>query len=212
MLIGNGIFYSPRRGLMPSSGPGGGIPVVIPFHSAVSLRRTYDNNYLSFPPGTFQSAIVLPMKYGGVAMRVTGSSATLASIEGLGRFETTIQGSGTAQTLHVTGLKNSPMAAQGLGTQAASIKGRARPAVTVSIGAQPSAFDIAQAVWGMDNGIETGWTPRQIMRIVAAVLAGRVTGSGSNAPVFQSVTDAKPRVEATTDASGNRISVNLDPS
>lgn len=81
---------------------------------------------------------------------------------------------------------------------------------SISIGAQPSAFDIAQAVWGMDNAIETGWTPRQVMRVLAAAMAGKVSGSGTNAPVFRSITDAKDRITATTDADGNRVSVSLD--
>lgn len=211
MLLGNGVFYSPRCGLILGSGPGGGTLPMRPFHSAVSLRRTYDNNFLSYPPGTFSSAIVLPMKYGGVSMRTSGLGGTAASIEGLGRFQAAVQGVGTTPILHVTGLKNSPMASYGTGAQTASIKGRSRPAMTVSIGAQPSAFDIAQAVWGMDNGIETGWTPRQVMRIVAAVMAGKVSGSGGNAPVFRAITDAKDRVSATTDAAGNRLAVEVDP-
>lgn len=62
----------------------------------------------------------------------------------------------------------------------------------------------------MDNGIETGWTPRQIMRIMAAALAGKVSGSDANAPAFRSVTDSKARITATTDADGNRLSVSLD--
>jgi len=150
---------------------------------------------------------------GAAAVVDLSSGGLTGDVQGWAKAQQVAGGVGTIPAAHVTGLKNSPMTATGLGQIVTAYpRGRARPTLTVSIGARPSAEDIAQAVWGMDNGIETGWTPRQIMRIVAAVLAGKVTGSGSNAPVFQSVTDAKPRVEATTDASGNRISVNLDPS
>lgn len=93
-----------------------------------------------------------------------------------------------------------------------TIRGLTFISCSIKIGFQPSAQDIAYAVWGLDSGIETGWTPREVMRIVAAVLAGKVSGAGANAPVFRDVNDTKARVNATTDSSGNRTAVSLDPS
>lgn len=213
MLIGNGIYYLPRSGILPGgSSAVGSCLAVRPFHSAISSRRTFNTDYLSFPSGTFQSAITLPMKYGGVGMVLTSPGTVTGSMAAGAEVASTILGAGTVPTALLTGLKNRPCTMQGTCTFTGATKARARSTMTVSIGAQPSAFDIAQAVWGMDNGIETGWTPRQIMRVMAAVLAGKVSGAGANAPVFQAITDAKSRVEATTDASGNRINVNLDPS
>jgi hypothetical protein len=210
MLLGNGIYYAPRRGLMPSSGPAGGTPSVIPFHSAVSLRRTFDNDRLSFPPGTFQSAIVFAMKYGGISMTSASVGLAAGDIKGWARANETTGGTGSIPTAELTGLKNSPCTMTCSATFSGAVKARAKTTMTVSIGAQPSAFDVAQAVWGMENGIETGWTPRQILRIVASALAGKVSGSAANTPVFRSVTDAKPRITATTNTQGDRTSVSLD--
>ena len=157
--------------------------------------------------------------YANLAWNGPGSAAVVdvstpvvaADIQGWAKAQETAGGAGSIPAAHVTGLKNRPMTTSGTGTIITAYpRARARPTLTVSIGSRPSADDIAQAVWGMENGIETGWTPRQIMRIVAAVLAGRVSGAGSNAPVFRDVTDTKPRVSATTDASGNRLAVSVD--
>ena len=60
------------------------------------------------------------------------------------------------------------------------------------------------------NAIETGWTLRRVLRIIAAALGGKVSGAAANAPVFRSITDAKDRITATTDADGNRTAVTLD--
>ena len=146
----------------------------------------------------------------GAVVEVSVGSAAL-DIKGFARAQGTAGGVASMPTAHVTGLKNSPMTTSGLGliTQALP-KGKARPILTVSIGSRPSAFDIAQTVWGMDNGIETGWTPRQVLRILAAAMAGKVSGSASNSPTFRSIDDAKARISATTDADGNRLTVSLD--
>lgn len=164
------------------------------------------------------SKVLLPyttLEYYGEAagaMLDTSTGTSAADIQGWGRAQGGASGVATMPTAHVTGLKNRPMTAVGLGQIVTAYpRGKARPILTVSIGARPSAEDVAQAVWGMDNGIETGWTPRQVMRILAAVMAGKVTGADLNAPVFRSITDTEPRVTASTDASGNRSTVTLNP-
>ena len=181
-----------------------------PVWNPVDYRRTFDSDYLSFPKGYYDAAQVFPVKYGGIGMVSVGSASNALDIAAWGTGAATFDGAGAASGA-LTGLKDSPCYIYGTGSLAAGPRGTGTITCTVSIGAQPSAFDIAQAVWGMENGIETGWTPRQIMRIVAAVLAGKVSGAGSNAPVFRDITDTKARVEATTDASGNRTAVTTDP-
>jgi len=209
-LIGNGLYYLPRQSYL------GGASVVAhcitsrPIWKAMQHRQLFDKDYLSFPSGTYQSAICLPMKYGGMGMRLASSGSAQADIQAWASGAATIGGIGEVISAALTGLKNSPCTMTGSGAMTAAVKGTGTISCTVSIGAQPSAFDIAQAVWGMDNGIETGWTPRQIMRIMAAALAGKVSGSDANAPAFRSVTDSKARITATTDADGNRLSVSLD--
>lgn len=214
-LIGNGIYYRPRTGCLTAAGPGGGTPVVRPIHSSVDWRRTWDSDYCSFPSGMYLDALVLPMKVGGIALRVASGSgsASVPVVYGDGQVAASIAGAATANLARLAG--TIWMIWQRGGTGAVSvptIRGTTFVSCDIKIGFQPSATDIAYAVWGLDNGIEAGWTPRQIMRAVSAVLAGKVSGAGANAPVFRDVNDTKARVSATTDADGNRTAVTIDVS
>jgi hypothetical protein len=71
----------------------------------------------------------------------------------------------------------------------------------------PSAESNADALLDQEDGIETDTTLRQAMRIMAAVLAGKVSGAGSGVESFTGLDGATPRVDVTTDAAGNRLNV-----
>jgi len=60
------------------------------------------------------------------------------------------------------------------------------------------------------NGVETGYTLRQALRIMLSALGGKVSGASGTTVTFRNVTDAKARITATVDASGNRTAVTLD--
>jgi hypothetical protein len=77
------------------------------------------------------------------------------------------------------------------------------------VAAVPTANQNADALLDRANGIETGWTPRKMLRIVFAALAGKASGLGT-APVYRDVNDTKARITATTTEAGNRTSVTLD--
>jgi hypothetical protein len=80
-------------------------------------------------------------------------------------------------------------------------------AMTLTSGERDS---IAAALLDLANGVETGVTTRQSLRVMLAALAGKVSGADANAPVFRDVNDTKPRITATTDSSGNRSVVTVD--
>lgn len=61
-----------------------------------------------------------------------------------------------------------------------------------------------------DFVLEGGYTAAQIQRLIAAAMAGTVTGMGSNAPVFRGIGGTRDRIIATVDDAGNRLSVTLD--
>lgn len=86
---------------------------------------------------------------GAAAVLDVSAGALTSDIKGTGRTQSTITAQGIISAAHVTGLKNSPMTASGSGTITTALpKAIARPSMTVSIGSRPSAFDVAQAVWG----------------------------------------------------------------
>jgi hypothetical protein len=69
---------------------------------------------------------------------------------------------------------------------------------------------VAEALLDLTNGIETGYTLRQAMRIATAVLGGRVSG-GPDTPTFRNLGNTADRVLAVADKDGNRTSVTLTP-
>lgn len=55
-----------------------------------------------------------------------------------------------------------------------------------------------------------GLAAEDLMKVFAAVLAGKSSGFGAGAPIFRNLGDSVDRVAATLDADGNRGSVTLD--
>lgn len=69
--------------------------------------------------------------------------------------------------------------------------------------------DAAAATNVWTQVIESGYTAEEILRILAAVAAGKSSGQPT-APVFRDLGDTKDRVTGTVDSSGNRTSVTVD--
>lgn len=73
-------------------------------------------------------------------------------------------------------------------------------------GATPN--DIAMAVWAavVDGSI----TAQESIRLMNAVLGGKVSGAGSGTERFRDLADTKDRVTSTVDSNGNRTNVTTD--
>lgn len=70
---------------------------------------------------------------------------------------------------------------------------------------------IPQDLLDLANGVESGLTLKQALRIITAVLAGKVSGAGTGTEAFRDVNDTKDRVVSTVDSNGNRTNVTTDP-
>lgn len=70
-------------------------------------------------------------------------------------------------------------------------------------------FDIFDIFTKADM-VETGWDLQDTLRVMAAVLCGKVSG-GPGTPEFTNLQQTAPRVSAVADTSGNRTSVTLTP-
>jgi hypothetical protein len=81
-------------------------------------------------------------------------------------------------------------------------------AITVSTagGSGASVTDIWTHV------IETGYTAEQLIKIMASILAGKVSGAGTGIESFRDLADTKDRVAITVDSAGNRTQVTRDAS
>jgi hypothetical protein len=70
--------------------------------------------------------------------------------------------------------------------------------------AGPTVTAQADALLDRLDGIETGLTPRQALRLKAAEAAGDVAISGNTVTIKNAIAKNKTRITATCDASGNR--------
>ena len=84
--------------------------------------------------------------------------------------------------------------------------------MSADIAALPTGNENADALLDRANGIETGLTPRQAQRLIAASTAGKLSGLPAGTPAIfrNAVADAKARITATTDADGNRTAITYD--
>lgn len=62
----------------------------------------------------------------------------------------------------------------------------------------------------LDDPVDGSYTLRQILRLLASALAGKVSGGGTTTVTFRDLGDSKDRIVATVDASGNRTAITLD--
>ena len=71
--------------------------------------------------------------------------------------------------------------------------------------------DVADGILDKADGVETGRTVRQILRLMASVTLGKASG-GPGGSVFRDTNDTKNRVTTTADGSGDRTAVAYDAS
>lgn len=93
-------------------------------------------------------------------------------------------------------------------TEVAAIKAKtdnlpASPAAVTDI---PTAAQNAAGLLDLASAIE-GYTPRQLARLIAAVLLGKSSNGGAT---FRDLADTKARVTAAVDGGGNRTAVTRD--
>lgn len=70
---------------------------------------------------------------------------------------------------------------------------------------------IADALLDLANGVETGETLRQCLRLLRAALVGKSSGFPSGPARFRDRADTRDRIAATVDADGNRTAIAVDP-
>jgi hypothetical protein len=80
-------------------------------------------------------------------------------------------------------------------------------AMTLTSGERNS---VADALLDRSAGIETGYTPRQSLRIMLAALAGKLSGAATTTVTIRNAPDTKARITATVDEDGNRSAITLD--
>lgn len=82
----------------------------------------------------------------------------------------------------------------------------ASSSATIAAGSDPTT--IAAAVWA--QVLDGTLTAEQSMRLMNAILGGKVSGAGTGTEKFRDPADTKDRVVTTVDTSGNRTSIARD--
>lgn len=205
----------PGNGLR-SRGFGGSLVLASPARwndrNAVANRVRWDNEYSSFPVGWRSGALVRPMKDGGIAAGLIGSSDLAAAINGQGEMAASATGAASVSVAAygLTALKQAAAALTGSATVAAGINGRGQMEAEINV-SQLTDSDVNGAV--LDALIEDGMTVKQALRLLLAVAVGKTTitdlGGGSAEVVFRDVNDTKDRVTASMTGS-ERSSVDVD--
>lgn len=123
------------------------------------------------------------------AANVTGTGSVTANLAALGALLSGVTGSGTATGSILTAI----------GELEADL---------VVTGTGLSTANVGQAVW--QYLIEAGFTAEQVLRIIAAVTAGKSSG-GPDTPTFRNLGDSTDIVSGVANSSGDRTSATYTP-
>ena len=138
---------------------------------------------------------------------LTGSGYTTSpSLLALANAASGLTGSGTVLTADLEALGNMILAlvTEGTVSDAALLAKGFMEADLDVVGATLTTANVADAVWGALA--EAGFSYDQIIRIIAAATAGKVSG-GPGSPVFRNLSDTMDQITGTADSSGNRTDV-----
>ncbi len=85
--------------------------------------------------------------------------------------------------------------------------------VQVYTSTTPTAGQNAAALLDLADAIETGLTLREALRLIAAALAGKISGAATTTVTIRNaIADSKDRIIATVDSSGDRTAITTDVS
>ena len=93
------------------------------------------------------------------------------------------------------------------GTDGEVVASMATDSITAAALKADAVTEIADAI--LDEVVVGSYTLRQLLKVMAAALAGKATGGGTTTVTFRGVDDASNVIVATVDANGNRSAVTL---
>lgn len=149
---------------------------------------------------------------------LTGSGVAAGTRTGIGALISAITGDGTAETSTATGTGelDADLVVTGTGLTTGNVGAAVWAALAAANNVSGTMGEKLNDAGSGSNPwtevIESGFTAAEILRILAAVLAGKVSGAGSGTETFVGIDGTTDRVVSTVDTSGNRTSVTLDGS
>lgn len=171
-----------------------------------------------------------------MALAMTGAGTFDATIVGLLNASLDMTGSGD-MTADLSGIASMVLNLLGAGDFEATIAAYGNMELDIVVtGTGLTTANVGQAVWSAlaaanndagtmgeklnDAGsasnpwtevIESGYTAAEILRLIAAATAGKMSGADTPTVTFRDLADSKDRIVADVDASG-RTNITLDPS
>lgn len=98
-----------------------------------------------------------------------------------------------------------------VGTGAIGATGFAANAIDATVLATTAVTEIANGLLDLTDGVETGLTPRNALKLAAAGTGGKISGAATTTVTLRNaVADSKNRMIATVDADGNRSAITYD--
>lgn len=153
-----------------------------------------------------------------LAAALSGSGVAGGAATGLGELLAAITGTGAATGSTLTGVGElaAALVVTGTGLTTANVG----PAVWAAIAAQNNTAgtmgeklnDAGSASNPWTEVIESGYTAAQILKLIAAAAAGKLSGAPGTAIAITGLDGSTVRVSATTDSNGNRTAVVYDVS
>jgi hypothetical protein len=159
------------------------------------------------------TAITFTVADAQLELIVSASGTTAITFTATGNLRAALAASGTTSLSITTSVATLGAVADLLGTAAITINANATPSAighmsgSTADGGALTGESIASAVW--ERIVDAGYTAEEILRIIAAVTAGKSSG-GPGSPVFRDLGDTKDRVSGTADADGNRSAASYD--
>lgn len=162
--------------------------------------------------GTFEASIVGLLN---ASLDMTGSGDMTANLSGLGNMIVDMLGAGDLEaTIAAYGNMELDIVVTGTGLSTANVGQAvwsALAAANNTVGTMGEKLnDAGSAANPWTEVIESGYTAAEILRLIAAATAGKMSGANSNTVTFRDLGDTKDRIVADVDATG-RTDVTLDP-
>ncbi len=162
--------------------------------------------------GTLEAQIV---GYLNASMDLTGSGDFAADLSGIASMVLALTGEGSLEaTIAAYGNMELDIVVTGTGLSTANV-GQAVWAALASanndVGTMGEKLnDAGSASNPWTEVIESGYTAAEILRLIAAAAAGKMSGADTGTVTFRDLADSKDRIVADVDATG-RTATTLDP-
>lgn len=167
---------------------------------------------------------------------LTGNGVVIGAAQGFLQLAASLAGSGNVSG-SVKALANAIASLDGQGQLQSTIKALGRLAGSINVtGDVLTSANVAESIWNAlavsfnqpgtmgeavlnagssgnpwDTAIDGTYTAADVMRIVAAALAGKATGGGTPTITLRNLSDTADTIAMTVDVNGNRSAVTLTP-